>query len=227
MDGYQMADRSKQTDFFDSIQNNYDRLSGVYDLLSSGSERRIMQRAIHMLQPGEGANILDIGCGTGTALLQMSELTHACGVDLSFRMCQKAAGKLRHAANMNHIHIACANALYLPFSNASYDRILMSFTMEIFPRRDIPDLLAECSRILAPAGKLCVVNISETDCRHLVYGLYRWSHDRFPAVVDCRPINAGEFLRQAGFQVERSEAFSLWGIPVSIILAKSNRKELS
>jgi demethylmenaquinone methyltransferase/2-methoxy-6-polyprenyl-1,4-benzoquinol methylase len=50
--------------------------------------------------------------------------------------------------------------------------------------------------------------------------IYVWMHRHFPHFVDCRPIAAANRLQQAGFRIERSEKFSIWGLPVAVMLAR-------
>jgi hypothetical protein len=49
--------------------------------------------------------------------------------------------------------------------------------------------------------------------------LYEWAHSRFPAAVDCRPIEVRALVEQAGLMVKTHEESSTWGLPVDIIVA--------
>jgi demethylmenaquinone methyltransferase/2-methoxy-6-polyprenyl-1,4-benzoquinol methylase len=49
--------------------------------------------------------------------------------------------------------------------------------------------------------------------------LYEWSHRRFPAYIDCRPIYVSRSLQQGGFEIQKEVNYSLYGLPVEIILA--------
>jgi demethylmenaquinone methyltransferase/2-methoxy-6-polyprenyl-1,4-benzoquinol methylase len=54
-------------------------------------------------------------------------------------------------------------------------------------------------------------------------GMYRWSLRAFPEIIDCRPIRLKQVIKSAGFFIEREELFSLWSLPVEIVLARKKR----
>ena len=210
--------------FIRQTRRNYDRLSSIYDFLSSSSEARIVRRLLQKIQNRENKNMLDIGCGTGESLLKMLELhpevNYLCGMDLSFEMCRMAMKKINQFDEQGYVTISCANALKSPFSQYTFDGILLSFTLELFPQPLINELLQECNRILKHSGELLVVSIAVPKYENLIYRFYCWAHEIFPHVVDCRPIRADQMLRDADFKVENNEEFSIWGIPVSVITAR-------
>ena len=49
--------------------------------------------------------------------------------------------------------------------------------------------------------------------------LYEWGHDRFPDLLDCRPIFVRAALEAAGFQILDSVQKLIFGLPVVIVLA--------
>jgi SAM-dependent methyltransferase len=79
--------------------------------------------------------VLDIGCGTGSALKEIQEQStgsaYAFGIDLSLGMCRQAAKKMRKMGSESTL-ITQGNALRLPFRTAAFDSILLSFTLETF-----------------------------------------------------------------------------------------------
>ena len=201
---------------FKQIQRNYDQLSGFYDLLSGKAELSILRRAITLLKERKIEKLLDIGCGTGRALIEyrksFQKVTLLAGIDLSFRMCRKAL--------QQNNRITCANGHDLPFHAASFDAIVFSFSLEIFPEDCIRKALSECIRVLKPDGVVCVVCMAKALKRNVMYGLYLWAHRKFPNVVDCRPIAVIQMLNENGFTIIENESNNLWGLPVEIVLAK-------
>ncbi|MFC2095824.1 class I SAM-dependent methyltransferase [Candidatus Bipolaricaulota bacterium] len=100
------------------------------------------------------------------------------------------------------------------------DAIFMSFTLELFEEPEIPLLLAECRRVLKPSGRMVVVSMEKKANANAMVKLYEWAHRTFPKVVDCRPIHADRALAEAGFRVTQQTEMRMWGLPVSIVLAK-------
>ena len=60
--------RSKQV-----AKRSYDRLSRWYDMLAASSEWRYTQVGLQMLAAKQGEHVLEIGFGTGNALLALAK----------------------------------------------------------------------------------------------------------------------------------------------------------
>jgi len=117
------------------------------------------------------------------------------------------------------ISLLCGDGASLPVKSASVDLLLMSFTLELFDTPEIPQVLAECQRVLHPGGRMCVVSLSREPLNWPVR-LYEWFHEHWPSAVDCRPIYARQALEQAGFDIVQVRRDVMWGLPVEIVLAK-------
>jgi hypothetical protein len=50
--------------------------------------------------------------------------------------------------------------------------------------------------------------------------LYEWGHDRFPALLDCRPILVRASVEAAGFEIAEAMLKPLFGLPVEIVLGR-------
>ena len=203
--------------FYGRVKKNYDSLSRYYDLLSGKAEAGIVNEALNLFLPQVSGRILDIGCATGSALLEMQKNSQDepvnIGLDISFEMCRKAMQKVGRG-------IVCSNAFKLPFKTQIFNAISMSFTLELFPEKFLPFILKECKRVLASTGRVLIISMAYDEYAGKFYRAYCWAHRKFPGVIDCRPIRAQHILANNGFRVLENRKKDLCGLPVSIVLAK-------
>jgi ubiquinone/menaquinone biosynthesis C-methylase UbiE len=141
------------------------------------------------------------------------------GVDLSPRMIHLSATRLRRAGLAGRAELLVADASTIPFEDASFDAVFMSFTLELFDTPEIPLVLAECRRVLPPGGRIGVVSLSRAAPVRWPTRLYERLHDRFPATLDCRPIHCRLALEAAGFEQARSKLVPLWGLRAEAVVA--------
>lgn len=200
---------------FKQVRQNYDRLSSFYDFLSGRAESAIFRESIKFLEKRKIEILLDIGCGTGTSLIKYRNTFQnaflLAGIDLSIGMCRKALG--------HNDCISCANGIELPFSAGLFDAVCFNFSLEIFSEDCIKRVLSECMRVLKPDGAICVICMESISGKNVMYGLYSWAHDKFPTIVDCRPISVIPLLIESGFSIIEKESHNLMGLPVEIVLA--------
>jgi len=205
-------------------RSNYDRLSRWYDLLAAGSERRAQAAGLELLKVRQGDTVLEIGSGTGQALLALARSAgnsgKTIGIDLSSGMISQAAAKIRKAGIPQRASLVRGDALQLPFQSESCDAVFMSFTLELFSPGEIVTVLAGCRRVLKNGGLLCVVAMDRQANPGLASRAYQWAHHSFPTIVDCRPIDALGVVSRAGFQLRDVAEMSMWGLPIRIVLAK-------
>lgn len=209
-------------------RSNYDRLSPWYDLLAGRSERRAKEAGLEILAVKVGDTVLEIGSGTGQALLALARSVgssgNVVGIDLSRGMISQAAAKISRTALSQRAALVCGDALYLPFQASFCDAVFMSFTLELFPPDDSLIVLSECQRVLRNGGSLCVVAMAERANPGLPIRVYTWAQQKFPAVIDCRPINVQAVISQAGFQIREAVDMEMWGLSIGIVLAASLNK---
>jgi ubiquinone/menaquinone biosynthesis C-methylase UbiE len=203
----------------------YNKMSRWYDALAGSSERRYIDLGLQKLEAAEGQIVLEIGFGTGHALLGLAagvgDSGRVYGIDISDRMVDIARAKLRKAGLSSRVELKQGDAAALPFEDHFCDAVFMSFTLELFDTPEIPVVLRECRRVLRSDGRICVVAMSKSAKPGFMVRLYEWAHDRLPAYVDCRPIFACEAVDEAGFRVVDVSDTSMWGLPVQIVLAES------
>lgn len=198
----------------------YDRLSPFYDWLTL-SERPLRREALHLLAIRPGETTVEIGCGTAQSVCELAETAgddgQAIGLDLSAGMLHEAQRNAAKCAS-TAVSLLRGDGLALPLCADSSDAVLLSFTLELFDLPEQHQLLGEVRRVLRRDGRLALITLS-THAKTAVSAAYWSLHELFPEIVDCRPIAAAPLLTAARFQVIQEERRSLFGLPVTIILA--------
>lgn len=217
-----MTEISRVTRSKDEARQAYDKMSRWYDFFAS-SEKKFTDAGLTMLDVQNGETALEIGFGTGYALQALAHAAHpepVCGIDVSPKMLALAEKKLARAELSDNVRLKVGDASQLPYENHSFDVIFISFTLELFDTPEIPLVLDECRRVLKMGGRLGVVALEKRDC--WAVRTYEWFHRRIPTLIDCRPIDAKTSLEQADFTVAQYTTLTMWGLPVSVIIAKKN-----
>lgn len=135
---------------FDGVAARYDLTN---DVLSMGLDRLWRRATVAAVAARPGESVLDIAAGTGTS----SEPFAAAGVrvvpaDFSLGMLQ--VGRARRP----DLGFTAADAMRLPFADASFDAVTMSFGL-----RNVSDpagALREFLRVTRPGGRLVVCEFS-------------------------------------------------------------------
>jgi ubiquinone/menaquinone biosynthesis C-methylase UbiE len=212
----------------DEAKASYDRMSRFYDLLSGRSERKFIEVGLEMLDARRGDKVLEIGFGTGDALLSLARAVgntgRVAGIDISSGMLKVARAKLEKSGLAGRVELETGDAASLPYEEESFDAILMTFSLDLIDTPEIPVVLEECLRVLDGGGRICVVSVSNMGKHGVMMRMYLWAHEHMPKVVDCRPIYTRRSLENVGFEVVEERMMSMWGLPVEIVLAEKEFK---
>jgi ubiquinone/menaquinone biosynthesis C-methylase UbiE len=134
---------------FDVVAEGYD---GIDDIFSSP----VAARLIRVAGIGPGDRVLDVGCGTGAALLPAAAAVapggQVTGVDLSQQMLDRAAARAR-GAGLGSLQLVVGDAEDPPdppCADGSYDAVISSLVYYLLPR---PEQAARrWLRLLRPGG---------------------------------------------------------------------------
>jgi ubiquinone/menaquinone biosynthesis C-methylase UbiE len=148
-----------------SVEGKVIRSPRFYDwlvrVLTLGGERKFRRWTLNLaeLQPGEA--VLDVGCGTGTLLieaaLRVGESGAARGIEPSSEMVAHARRKAR--AEGVTIGVQEGSADHLPFSDASFDVVFCTMVFHHLPSGMRADVIGEMVRVLRPDGRLVLVDL--------------------------------------------------------------------
>jgi demethylmenaquinone methyltransferase/2-methoxy-6-polyprenyl-1,4-benzoquinol methylase len=158
-------------EMFGSIANRYDFLN---HFLSANVDRRwretCVREAAKRIRAGE-PRILDVGCGTADLSLAFSRLGPVVGCDFCQPMLRVGAQKLGRNDNRRPISLLGADALELPFPDASFDIVVSAFVLRNLA--DIDRGLREMHRVLRPEGIVGILDFGMPRIP-LLAALYRW-----------------------------------------------------
>ena len=127
------------------------------------AESAVEARMRDLLGPNIG-RLVDIGTGTGRMIELLGQAAdHATGIDRSPEMLRLARAKLAEAPTPVDFRQADVGALPLP--DASADTVVMHQVLHYIPAPELA--LREAARIVAPGGRLLVVDFASHDREEL------------------------------------------------------------
>ncbi|HVA71475.1 MAG TPA: bifunctional demethylmenaquinone methyltransferase/2-methoxy-6-polyprenyl-1,4-benzoquinol methylase UbiE [Candidatus Limnocylindrales bacterium] len=224
------------------IREMFSNVAPRYDFLNhllSGSldkiwRRRTAKKFTHILRR-PGARVLDLCCGTGDLVFALERVAARSsearpeaaggffGVDFALPMLELAAKK-GHANELRALLLA-ADALVLPFRDASFDLVAMAFGLRNLANYEHG--LREIARVLRPGGEVGILEFCEPENGALaaLYGFYftkilpkvggaisgsREAYSYLPGSVRRfpRPQILKEWMESAGFENTRFERWT-------------------
>lgn len=94
------------------------------------------------------------------------------------------------------------------------------YMFDLMPVEAMPKILTEFRRVLKPAGRLVLMNMTEGE--RPGSQIYQWIYQRAPALMGgCRGVKLAGLLPQLGFQVVTREYHQQCLFLSEVILAKS------
>jgi demethylmenaquinone methyltransferase/2-methoxy-6-polyprenyl-1,4-benzoquinol methylase len=199
---------------FDRTAERYDLLNG---LMTGGQDRRWRRAVVAALHARPGERVLDLAAGTGTSSVPFAEAgARVVACDFSLGMLRVG---VRRNAGIEGLKFVAGDALRLPFADASFDAVTISFGLRNVADTDLA--LRELRRVTKPGGRLLVCEVSHPPNGllghghrlHLRYGLpllgkvssnpdsYRYLAESTLAWPDQRELSG--LLRKAGWDQVR------------------------
>jgi ubiquinone/menaquinone biosynthesis C-methylase UbiE len=132
-------------------------LGGLMGPLMNWSHRPLSRWTIELLDIRPDSYILDIGCGGGMTIKDMSRLTPSgfvAGVDYSEIMVRQALKRNATAVGAEHVAIKRGDISNLPFEDASFDRACAIESFNYWPEPLAG--LKEVYRVLKEGGLVAI-----------------------------------------------------------------------
>jgi len=135
--------RSKET---------FDNEANVYDSSYNGQHaKKLYANVIKNVKLFNCLKVLDVGCGTGTILSELSKNHRIilAGVDLSEKMLNIAREALNHK-----VELKIGDSEQLPWNNNTFDAVICTDSFHHYPNPK--KVLSEMARVLEPKGHLII-----------------------------------------------------------------------
>ncbi len=210
----------------EEIKKSYGVVSRFYVAVEAIFEKGVRRKGLQLLSVIPGEVVLEVGVGTGYALREIAssvgENGKACGIDITPQMLEITRKRLKKAGLMERVELYEGDARSMPYEDSKFDAVYTASTLELFDTPDIPTVLNEVKRVLKPTGRLGVASLTKKGKEgSLFIRFYEWLHQKIPKYANCRPIYVEKSVEDAGYQIIKSEEFTLLKIvPWRIIVAR-------
>lgn len=174
--GVTRADLGKDPDdvaaMFDGVARRYDLTNTV---LTAGQDRRWRRRTREALDLQPGERVLDLAAGTSVSTVELARSGAWC-VAADFSLGMLRAGARREVPKV------AADALHLPFADAAFDAVTISFGLRNVADADVA--LAELARVTRPGGRLVVCEFGRPSWAPFRAVYYTGLERVLPAIAD-------------------------------------------
>jgi len=204
----------------------YSTLAPVYELWARVTESRPRRRVLELADVRDGESILEVATGTGTQLVSLARRNQSgrtVGVELADGMLAQTRNRLQ-AAGLASVELVRGDALALPFDDESFDLLVNAYMLDLLAREDIPRALAEFKRVIRPAGRLVLSNMTKGEQRR--HRMWDWLYAHgLNLTANCRGVLAAPVLAEQGFTEIRREYMTQMLFPTEIVTARKQAGE--
>lgn len=172
-----MSHTPNQEEHAKKVSGMFDRIAGLYDFLnhflSLGIDIYWRRQLVKAVRTGKTGKILDLAAGTMDVtreLLRQHPEQRVLAVDFSLPMLKKGRTKFQ-GGEADKIGVVLADGRRMPVKALSVDSVTVAFGIRnIIPRSDA---FAEAYRVLAPGGRLAILEFGTGDQR-IWRGMYNF-----------------------------------------------------
>lgn len=204
----------------------YDRIGALQDTQAFYEDRGTGLLIRHG-RFADARRVFEFGCGTGRLAQRLlsGELPHDASyraVDLSPRMVHLAAKRLASFGLQFRVKLS-EGGPPAGEPDASCDRFLSTYVLDLLPEREITAVIREAHRMLEPGGLLCLAALStgSTPASRLVARAWAALHRANPMLVaGCRPLELLRWLSAYEWKVRSCERIAPFAVPLEVVVAE-------
>ena len=138
----------------------YSEFAPLYDKIFGKIFYSRLERVIEELDIPPGAEVLEVGAGTGTSFPAYPSHCEVTGIDLAPDMLSRAQRKIRDNG-WTHLKVLEMNALDLEFPDDTFDYVMAFHVVTVVP--DPVRMIAEAQCVCKPGGNIVIVNHFTSD----------------------------------------------------------------
>ena len=206
-------------------QRFYDRMGRAQDARPV-SERRALDALAAHGDFAHAAALVEFGCGTGrfAARLLREQLPGDAtylGLDVSPRMVELAGAAVAPWAARARVELT-DGAVHLPLADASCDRVVSTYVLDLLSPADATAFVAEARRVLRPGGLLALASLAPggTTPARLVTALWQAVWRLNPALLGgCRPLSLRTLLDPREWEVRAGFSVTDWFLSSDVLVA--------
>lgn len=125
--------------------------------------RTFTERMLRIAAVQTGERVLDIATGTAVIPLSLKAGGRAhppvVGLDITAAMLQEGRKKILSTRADPYVRLVCASAMAMPFTRGVFQVAICGLGTH---HMDVPQMLAEVRRVLAPGGRLVISDVGAT-----------------------------------------------------------------
>lgn len=129
---------------------SYDAVAETYERVRAPVTAAVAADLVALADPAKGARVLDVGTGTGVTVRAAADAVAPDGLAIGVDPATEMLGVGRGARP--GLRLAAAEAIQLPFRDATFDVVTASFVLAEFTRYETA--LFDVLRVLKPGGRL-------------------------------------------------------------------------
>ncbi len=170
--------------------------------------------------------VLELGCGTGrfAAELLAGPLpgdARYLALDVSETMVALARERLAPFGERVEVRHT-DGGLRIDEKDASFDRVVSTYVLDLLSEEDIRCFLAEAQRLLVPGGLLCLTSLApgRSVPARLVTAVWSGLHRLQPALLGgCRPLDLPGLLDAAVWELRQCRLVEPWALASEAVVA--------
>lgn len=190
------------------MERVYNRYSGIYDFLFGKVFQSGREMGPELLDLFSGAQLLEVGVGTGLSLPLLPRNIEITAIDLSQKMLEQAK-KRADSLGLKRVQFRKMDATNLDFSNASFDRVLAAYFISTVP--DPVRVVHEMKRVCKPGGYLVFLNHFQSE--HPFLGLIEKLYSPLCYRVGFKTdLNLRKLANECGLKIEIEEPIGFGGL---------------